>query len=316
MNKIEIDDKYLPAIGRIFTPVVMDSIALNGHSAYLSEVCSNCGILQHIDSSMSLGQFFDFIYDIIFKKRRNEYIYKNAIANKILLGKHSLNTSHMLTEFRAGRCKADVVVVNGTSTVYEIKSELDSFNRLENQIQAYLKVFDHTNVITSVSKADKLKTLLPNAVGILALTNRNTITTVRKSKSNKKNIDQGILFDSLRKTEYLKVVEKYFKTAPDVPNTVIYKECRKLFYKIPPEIAHDLTIKILKNRRKTKILREFIKKAPSSLSAYAMTICNEKPKMLTLLNAFSSSIGSTLFPESIQEEFTCITHISGANNSN
>lgn len=47
----------------------------------------------------------------------------NVIANKILLGKHSLNTSHMLSEFRVGYNKADVVIINGTSSVYEIKSE-------------------------------------------------------------------------------------------------------------------------------------------------------------------------------------------------
>ena len=96
-----------------------------------------------------------------------------------------------------------------------------------------------------------------------------------------------------------KAIKDYFKTAPDVPNTRIYKECKKLFCGIPPETAHDLTIKILQNRRKPKILQEFIERAPSSLSAYAISICSEKAKMQALMDRFSSSISSVLFPEPV-----------------
>lgn len=292
---MKIDSKCLPSISRIFTPVVMDKLAQKGQSGYLSEVCSNSGLLENINPTMTLGQFFDWIYNILFKNYRNEYIYKNAIANKILLGRHSLSTSHMLTEFRVGKCKADVVVINGTSTVYEIKSEFDSFTRLEKQIQAYLEIFDHINVITSTSQATKLDSILPDSAGILVLTNRNTITEIRESKSNRKNTNPDMLFDSLRKTEYVKIIKEYFCTIPDVPNTQIYKECKKLFCKMPPEVAHDLTIKILRKRSNTKVLQEFIERAPSSLSAYAMSICNEKAKMYALMSRFSSKIGSVLF---------------------
>ena len=292
-----INQKYLPALSRIFSPVVMDSLALKGHSGYLTEVCANSGLLAQTDPSMPLAQFFDWIYNILFKNYRNEYIYKNAIANKILLGKHSLNTSQMLTEFRVGKCKADAVVINGTSTIYEIKSEFDSFARLENQVKAYYQIFDHINVITSNSQATKVKSILPNAVGIQVLTDRNTISTIRESKSNKKNINPDTLFDSLRKNEYVNVVEKYYKTVPNVPNTQIYRECKKLFCKIPPETAHDLTMNTLRKRNNTKVLKEFITKAPSSLSAYALSICSEKAKMRALMSNFTNNIGSVIIPK-------------------
>lgn len=147
---------YLPALGKIFSPLVMNNLAENGSSGYLTEVCSNSRIIDQIDTTISLKQFLEDIYDILQKNYRYEYIYKNVIANKILLGKHSLNTAHMLTEFRVGKCKADVVILNGTSTVYEIKSEYDSFARLNQQIQAYLDIFDFINIITSNSQAEKL----------------------------------------------------------------------------------------------------------------------------------------------------------------
>ncbi len=296
-TKENINRKYLPALSRIFTPVVMDSLIQTGTSGYLREVVNNSGLINLLDTSMPLKQFFDWIYDILFKNYRNEYIYKNVIANKILLGKHSLNTSHMLTEFRVGKCKADAVVINGTSTVYEIKSEFDSFARLESQVKAYYQIFDHINVITSNPQATKLKSILPDAVGILVLTDTNTISTIRESKLNRKNINMDTLFDSLRKKEYVKVIQEYYETVPDVPNTQIYRECKKLFCKILPETAHDLTMNTLRKRNNTKVLKEFITKAPTSLSAYALSICSEKEKMRALMSNFTSNIGSVIIPK-------------------
>lgn len=292
---MNIDKKYLPSLSRIFSPVVLDSIAQTGTSGYLSEVCSNSGLLDRIDSKMPLYKFFDYVYNLLFKNYRNEYIYKNAIANKILMGKHSLNTSHMLTEFRVGKCKADAVILNGTSTVYEIKSEYDSFDRLENQIKSYMEIFDHINIITSEPQSEKVLSLLTEKVGILILTNRNTIKTVRSSISNKENIKLETLFDSLRKNEYVKIVKEFYGAAPNVPNTQIFKECKKLFCEIPVGIAHDLTIKNLR-RSNTKELKHFISEAPYSLIAYAMTICSDKAKMLRLESFFANSIESVLTP--------------------
>jgi hypothetical protein len=294
-----IDKKYLSALGRVFSPIVMDSLAQKGSSNYLSEVCLNSGLLKKIDSSMTLAQFFDWVYHILNKNYRNEYIYKNVIANKILLGRHSLNTSHMLTEFRVGKCKADVVILNGTSTVYEIKSEYDSFARLEKQLQTYFEIFDYINVITSPAQADKLNTILPDNAGILMLNKSNTITTIREPKSNKQNINPSILFDSLRKNEYTSIIKACYGTIPDVPNTQIYRECKKLFCENSPETAHDLTMNILKTRGKTKILKEFIAQAPSSLAAYGVSICNDKSKMQELMSRLSTDIRSILMPQPI-----------------
>ena len=205
-----INKKYLPAIGKIFSPIVLDNIAENGCSSYLEEVCINSGLIKLLDPKVSLGQFFDWTYNFLFKNYRNEYIYKNVIANKILLNRHSLNTTKMLTEFRVGNSKADVVLLNGASTVYEIKSQYDSFARLRKQIDSYIQIFDYINVITSAHQSEKLRNFLPNEIGILALTDRYTISTIRNAKSNKHNINPGVLFDSLRKNEYLMTIKEYY----------------------------------------------------------------------------------------------------------
>lgn len=289
---MEIDPKYYPTLSRFFSPIVLDSLAQKGYSSYLNEVCRNIGLFDKIDPAMTFREFIDCIYNFLFKNYRNEYVYKNVIANKILLSKHSLNTTQMLTEFRVGKSKADVVILNGSSTVYEIKSQYDSFIRLETQINSYFDIFDYVNVITSFSQAHKLESILPENTGILVLTDRNTISTIRNAKSNQENINLSILFDSLRKTEYLSVIKNYYGVLPNVPNTQIYQECKKLYCEIPLTYAHDLTIGILKNRNNSKRLKYFIDEAPSSLSAYAMSICNKKENVQNLLDQLDKDVYS------------------------
>lgn len=283
---------YLPAFGRIFSPLVMNNLAENGYSGYLSEVCSNSRIIDQLDKTTTVKQFLEDVYDNLQKNYRYEYIYKNVIANKILLGKHSLNTAHMLTEFRVGKCKADVVILNGTSTVYEIKSEYDSFIRLDQQIHAYLDIFDFINVITSNSQAEKLKHFLPQSVGLLVLNKNNIISTVKAAKSNIDNIKLEILFESLRKSEYTKVIKEYYGSLPVVPNATLFKVCKTLFCQIPKRVAHLQVVKVLRERTNSEALKKFLTTAPDSMTAYAMSICLEKTRMEQLIDRFELSVDS------------------------
>lgn len=263
--------RYYPSLANSFSPVVMNALINNGHSKYLSEVLIASGILGELDTDINLSEFFEWLYEFLSDSYRNEYIYKNAIVNKILLGRHSLNTSCMLSEFRVGNCKADVVILNDTSTVYEIKSEYDSFKRIEGQIDSYMNVFDMINVITSGSQLSKLESLLPCEIGLMELTCNYTIRTAREAKSIKARVEPEIIFDSLRKPEYLSIISKIYGDIPDVPNTRIYKICRDLFSRLSPEVAHDEMVRVLYKRGNKRTLNEFILGMPSCLRAYAIS---------------------------------------------
>lgn len=288
--------RYFNALSRIFTPFVLDSIAEKGYSPYLNEVCVHCGLISQLDKNQTFASFFDLVYGILLKNYRNEYIYKNVIAKNILLGKHSLATSRMLTELRVGKCKADVVIINGTSTVYEIKSEYDSFNRLEKQITSYLDMFDRINVITTEVQSEKLKTVLPESCGIMILTERNSISVVRDAQSNKVNIRLPVLFDSLRKQEYTQIVREYYGAVPDVPNTQLFGKCKELYCSMLKDAAYDMTMNILKQRTSAALLQNYIKNAPVSLYGYILNSSNTINNMTRFMNTLSKNINMALNP--------------------
>jgi len=265
---IKVPDKYYSSLTRTFSPIVLESLIDFGYSKYLGELLTISGIIEQIDLDMTMRDFLEWLYSEMLRYYRNEYVYKNAIANKILLGKHSLNTSYMLTEFRVENCRADVVILNGTSNVYEIKSEYDSLDRIQNQVESYMKMFDMVNVITSYSQLPKVYSELPSEVGLMELTANYTIKTIRESASLKKRVKPGIIFNSLRKHEYLKIIKRVFGFVPTVPNTRIYGECRDLFCGLMPEVAHDEMVNILRQRGNKRILKDIIFDFPQSLRAY------------------------------------------------
>ena len=259
------------ALSRLFSAGVFKQLAKDGASSLADELLAECGFLGNICPDTPLHQFFDETFAGLSRTRRTEYVYKNAIANNILLGTHSLNTSFMLTEFRTADCKADCVVLNGTSNVYEVKSDYDSMDRLANQLAAYRKVFDRIRVITSERFLPKASAIADDWVGLSILRSTGSIANVRPPASMKHSVLPEVIFDSLRRNEYEDVVLRQFGRVPDVPNTRIYGECKAMFSQLPPAVAHDEMVRVVKTRGASMRLREFIEGVPSSLKAASLS---------------------------------------------
>lgn len=279
---------------RLFSSAVVKELAVKGHSQTAGDILRETGFYSDFKSTICLRDFFDKAYKILFRSYRNEYVYKNAIAQKLLMGVHSLNTTSMLTEFRTGSCKADVVLLNGTGAVYEIKSAYDSLERLNRQIEAYRKVFDNINVITSYSQLGKVKETVGEEIGLMILTDRGTIQTIQKPISLKERVQPSVIFDSLRRNEYEWIIRKHFGNIPKVPNARIYQECRGLFCSLTPVVAHDEMVTALKKRGNSKRLHEFVNGVPDSLKAASLSCKLAAEQQTHFLKLLGTKIGSCL----------------------
>lgn len=170
------------------------------------------------------------IYSVMEKKYRNEYFYKNTILNKLLIGRHSLKTTTALAEIPVSKSKADFILINGKAVLYEIKTELDTFERLENQLTDYYKAFSHVCVVTSESNYDIVaKRLEDTPVGILLLTRKNTLKTKKEPIEDTTRLDLSTMFKILRKSEYESIVKDCYGELPNVSQFKHYTACRNLF---------------------------------------------------------------------------------------
>ncbi|EPF1334962.1 sce7726 family protein [Pseudomonas aeruginosa] len=257
------------------------------------------------DDTFTVASVFDFCYGLLRREYRNEYYYKNSIAKKILLGRHSINSSTMLTEFRVGANKADCVIINGISTCYEIKTDYDNLTRLKSQIDSYLKIFDKVNVVVSKKNLTSVLHTTPEEVGVILLNKSGTFREMRSAKLTEAQIDVRVLMRSLRREEYVGLTESVFGAAPNVANTEIFRECERLLTSAANEKIRTEFRKII---RQTRALdKDFILSLPTSLLAAGVEFGTSRKARVGLVENMNSVLS---------KEALCTTQSSKANSLN
>ena len=236
--------------------------------------------------SKNNGEIISEIYSYMSKNYRNEYFYQNTLLNKLLLGRHSINTTTALTQIPINKSKADFILINGKAVVYEIKTELDNFERLKNQINDYYKAFSHVCVVTCEEYYKKLIKILKNTnVGICILTNKNTLRFEKEPVAEFSNITHKHLFKVLHKKEFEDILLEIFKKLPQATPAFYYDECYNWFESIPIMDAYKETLIQLKKRN--KITKEEFNRVPyelKSLMYFNSNYDNDYKKLELFLN--------------------------------
>lgn len=201
------------------------------------------------------GECISEIYQYLKNEYQNEYYYKNTLLNKLLLGVHSPRTTTALTEVPVGNSKADFILINGKAVVYEIKTALDNFDRLDGQIEDYYKAFSRVVVVTSEKNYDEVQQKLQNSpVGICLLTKKGTLSIRKNPVECFDKLSKSIMFKMLRKNEYEQILFKLFGSLPNVSQFEYYRACQALFESLPTDIAYQMFIQALKLRMKIDIV--------------------------------------------------------------
>lgn len=286
----------IEVLSYLFSIRVLRSFTMPNNFSLFNKILKEASITkQIIEKYNNLGFFYDTVFNEVSKSdRRNEYIYKAAIAHKYLLGYHSLNTAVLLDEFRTGLSKADLVLLNGTGTIYEIKSERDSLERLTKQIADYQQVFSCVNVITCSKQIKAVLTSVPESVGVLTLSNYYEITTERDAKKDYKKISSIGILNSLRRDEALTVLQNLGISLLPLPNTKLYQEMYAIFNKLNPIEVHDEMIKVLKLSRSQASLQKFISALPKSVQPVALNMSLTKTEQLHFSKVMNMSFDEVL----------------------
>lgn len=206
---------------------------------------------------LTYHDYIKFIYKELSKQYRNEYIFKNTFINELLINKYGLKDTIAINEFRVGDSIADIVLFNGTSKAFEIKTELDSNKRLIGQLSDYSKIFKESYIVTYETLVDKYLNE-DDSVGIISLKKYSRglkMTEIRPAKVNSE-IDPECVIRSLRTNEYKSIVKQYFGELPVMNSFNMFDICRDLILQIPLKDLNHLFIEQFKKRKSNTLTIE------------------------------------------------------------
>lgn len=192
--------------------------------------------------------YLKYVYSVLENHYQNEYILKNLFLNNWLIKELGESNSELYSEFRIGNAIADLVMFNGTSKAFEIKTELDTDKRLSSQLQEYRKVFNEIFLIVPASKLEEYRSY-NDSVGIISFDNANPnrFNLIRSAVKND-NIDAKTLMHIFHTREYKEIVTNYYGRLPDVTSFNQFEVCSDLITRIPKTDLNQLFINKMKKR--------------------------------------------------------------------
>lgn len=175
----------------------------------------------NIDVSEYKGRFkFNDVFNsFIMKYGKNESIIKYYLTKEFIYNKDEV----CMFEFPVRNSRADFVRINGVSHAYEIKTEIDTIDRLENQLADYLTVFEYVTVVLHPKHIKKVKKLISRRIGIMTYVpdGRGIKFDVIREATPNKDYKKGIQLDTLNSNDLGYIIKSMLEC--DVP---IYKEER------------------------------------------------------------------------------------------
>ncbi|MFT3783553.1 MAG: sce7726 family protein [Nibricoccus sp.] len=280
----ELNFKAIPKLaGFLRSPFVRRAIQ-NRHKTALRTVVRELGLSPQQYLKRPLTAVLSDFHVLLQKYRKCEYIYKNAIANALFLERHYRDSSYLSAEFRCGGSRVDIAIFNGTSTAYEIKTELDTFTKLPKQIADYRNVFDRVYVVLSDRFKKSDLSVLDQSIGIIVVDYKLRIKVIRRAKSNINHVSPSAIFDCLRRDEYLTILKRHRGFKAECANSEIRRRAKNEFCSLTPEEAHTEFVACMRARKNPSLLK-IIGDVPKSLRYLSLTL-ESRPNSIATVTKF------------------------------
>lgn len=263
-----MDKLYDYLINKVFTVPYIDRMISGTNNRDTFVKCVSRYV--KTDKEITYGDAISKIYHYMNESYRNEYFFKNTILNQLLIKKHDLYNTVALTELPIADSKADFIMINGRGIVYEIKTDLDNFNRLESQISDYYKAFKYVNVVVGYKQYEKAKELLADSkVGIFVMSKSGNLRCKKIAKCNEEKLSYETIFRILRKKEFESILLKHYGKLPQVNSFQYYRECFSWITKLNIKTFQKDMLQCLKDRMHLAVEDIFEEKTPYELRFYA-----------------------------------------------
>jgi len=259
-----INPEYNFALSQVFSSSLAKKINDPSHEQKLKE-------LLHITNLYPLNQQWDIVkgleitYNYLKQNYRCEYVYMNEIANQLLLKFHNDNSATLLKELTSEYSIADIVIINGDTVAYEIKTELDTFDRLDKQLESYQALYDQVYVVSYPGAFEALSKKIDHSIGIIVLEDNGQLKTIRKAEKCSHKFNSLKAVYTLRQSELVAAYEKYVGRLPIMGTALIYGFCYNWYVSLEKEDAHVIFYEALKSRKPSSYQFKLISNCSPSL---------------------------------------------------
>lgn len=187
----------------------------------------------------NIGDLLNLLISDMKSNRRIELVYKNQLILDELLRKHSLSSSSVVQELRVAGSIADLVITNGKSVVYEIKTELDSPARLMKQLIDYWSCFTHVVVVAHHTQQQKYTKLLSETnAGLHILESNGRIVEIAPASAELTYLSNRSMIRVLRKQEIFDLVKRLTGISLNCPNGVFHSSAQASLSGISEELVN------------------------------------------------------------------------------
>ena len=227
-------------------------------------------------------------YSLISKYYRCEYVYKNELI-KLLLKKYGTRNSVYFSEFRVGNSIADMVMFNGESKAFEIKTEYDTPRRLDKQMDDYNGFFDKCYIIVPENRLDEYYDIVESTTGIITMNWDNghiILKEVRHALRNE-HFEPQALMSCLRTEEYKSIVLSLGESLEGVAGYDMYTYCCQVISKANPDKLRVLFLREVKKRKNNTAL---LRKYPMSIRQMMLSLNLPEDKANKLLEQLNINI--------------------------
>lgn len=227
-------------------------------------------------------------YAHIVKNYRCEYVYKNELI-KLLLSEYGTKNTVYFNEFRAGSSIADMAMFNGESKAFEIKTEYDSPQRLDKQLDDYMSLFDRSYIVIPETKVENYQGVVNPAIGIIVMyfyKGKITLNHYKEAEPNT-NFNHRVLMSCLRTEEYKNIVLNLGGSLDGVSGYDMFTHCSNIISASNPNEVKPLFLQEVKKRKNTTSL---LKNYPAHLRQMLLSLNLSKNKAENLLTKLNVSI--------------------------
>jgi hypothetical protein len=120
-------------------------------------------------------------------------------------------------------------------------------------------------VVTHPDFANSYSNLVSSGVGVLSLSKRGVLTTVKLAERGHAGLDNQTMFRCLRRQEYLAALKAVGYQSINLPNGIVNRHCSELFSRLDTFEAHSLFVSALRKRKTDSQTVSFVSALPHCL---------------------------------------------------